>query len=288
MLRGRNYQLSILFPYSVSSVDPVGGVWLDYNRNGLFEASEFTLATTTRDPTLGYGGRTLAIPANAPLGQVTMRVRTTNTNLFTFDGTKGCANLTSGETEDYVLTIADECPLPAPDILFNGALAGPAPAPGGSLILRSLRTLPAGTTLRWTGPNGFTSSAAQPTLSNLSSAHTGYYFLTVQSGTCQLTTARYLNVGTTTATASAQEALAVSLYPNPSPGRSTLRLEGPMEPSATVIVLNSLGQPVWQATTRTLPGATEIPLDLSGQPRGLYIVLVKTTRGTAYRKWVVE
>lgn len=287
VLRGNSYNLSIIYPSNTFGATPVGGAWLDYNRNGVFESSEYTGAFTTTSPGLG-GGYSLNISASAPLGQVTMRLRTTNTSTIAFDGTKGCATLTSGETEDYVLTIADACSLPAPDILFNGTLASSVPVAGGSLVMRSLRALPAGTTVRWTGPNGFSSTLAQPTLTNLSSANTGYYYLTVTNGNCQLTAARYLNMGTPTAVATAQNGLMASLYPNPSPGRTTLRLEAVADPIVEVVVLNSTGQTVWQTTVPTTPVATEVPLDLTQHPRGLYIVLVKTVSGTLYRKWVVE
>ncbi|MDB5267446.1 MAG: hypothetical protein JWP58_486, partial [Hymenobacter sp.] len=287
VLRGHAYSLNIIYASSTFGGTPVSGVWLDYNRNGVFEASEYTGVIPTIYGGLG-GGYYLNIPASAPLGQVTMRLRTTNTSTIAFDGTKGCATLTSGETEDYVLTIADECPVLAPDILFNGALAGPVPAVGGSLAMRSLRALPAGTTVRWSGPNGFSSTLAQPTLTNLSSAHTGYYYLTVTNGSCQLTAARYLNMGTPAAVATAQNGLTASLYPNPSPGRTTLRLEAGAAPAVEVTILNSTGQAVWRTTARTTAGTTEIPLDLTRQPRGLYLVLAKTATGTVCRKWVVE
>ncbi len=77
-------------------------VWIDYNKNGTFEASELVL-----DGYLGTAGATYAgtvlIPANATNGTTRMRVRCMwldNPNAI-----GPCANASYGETEDYLITI---------------------------------------------------------------------------------------------------------------------------------------------------------------------------------------
>jgi hypothetical protein len=74
-------------------------VWIDYNRNGAFETTEYT--------NLGFSAAasvsgTIAIPTTALGGQTLMRVRVSNSNI----GSGGpCTTITNGETEDYRLTI---------------------------------------------------------------------------------------------------------------------------------------------------------------------------------------
>ncbi|MEO7524218.1 MAG: GEVED domain-containing protein, partial [Ferruginibacter sp.] len=77
-------------------------VWIDYDHNGSFDASEFTSVGTTT------GGTLLAninVPASAPLGQARMRVRVQFFDLFTAGDACTPATLGYGETEDYLVNI---------------------------------------------------------------------------------------------------------------------------------------------------------------------------------------
>lgn len=102
VLRGTVVNLSV-------TVDNNGnarsGVWIDLNRNGVFEATEFqsisvnqTAGSTVTIP--------ISIPCDAALGSTMMRVRTTAT-WATLAGTDACTTLNEGETEDYAVTIVN-------------------------------------------------------------------------------------------------------------------------------------------------------------------------------------
>jgi hypothetical protein len=96
--------------------------WIDYNDNGVFEASEKIGSTAT---TIGTGTGGTPIPANhtasfgitlacnPPLGTHRMRVR----DVYATNGPliDPCASYGYGETEDYNVTIsaADPCPKPS-------------------------------------------------------------------------------------------------------------------------------------------------------------------------------
>lgn len=75
-------------------------VWIDYNRNGLFEASEYK--------SLGGGtaplSSTIGIPVNALLGLTTMRVKSKGG--ATVASNASCTSYSDGETEDYIVNIA--------------------------------------------------------------------------------------------------------------------------------------------------------------------------------------
>lgn len=103
--QGQTYNLSLTKDTEYS--DGLA-VWLDFNRNGDFEASEKvweepsnTVATQSSD---------FLVPVNAEIGQMRMRVRIQyGTNV-----TQSCqseSNAVYGEVEDYILTIVEDEPL---------------------------------------------------------------------------------------------------------------------------------------------------------------------------------
>lgn len=90
-------------PMSVT-VGPGGtervGVWIDYNRNGTFETSEFNL--------LGFGNGvaingTVTVPGTVTAGTTRMRVRVRYSTAVA--GTDACTTFTYGETEDYTVNL---------------------------------------------------------------------------------------------------------------------------------------------------------------------------------------
>lgn len=100
---GSPYQVSVISP-DASSI----AVWGDWNQNGTFEASEWTqiaTAATAGQPATA----TVNVPATALLGQTYLRVRSRLAGAQNGAG-DACTMFGSGETEDYIVTIA---PTPA-------------------------------------------------------------------------------------------------------------------------------------------------------------------------------
>jgi hypothetical protein len=83
------------------------GVWIDYNADGVFSATEFVFNAAPSLGVLQTG--TITIPASAIAGTTRMRVRATYNN--TPLDIDACLGVTYGETEDYSFTIL---PVPTP------------------------------------------------------------------------------------------------------------------------------------------------------------------------------
>lgn len=75
-------------------------VWIDYNQNGVFEASEFTALGSANNAIVNGN---IIIPATANLGLTGMRVRVRWNTALT--GGQACLAYTFGETEDYLVNI---------------------------------------------------------------------------------------------------------------------------------------------------------------------------------------
>ncbi len=97
------------------------------------------------------------------------------------DGYNPCTNAAAGETEDYPLRLRTGCALAAPVPVANGPLCA------GQTLRLTAPGAPAGATYAWTGPNGFTSTQAAPTVANVTIAAGGTYALTIRQGGCAAT-----------------------------------------------------------------------------------------------------
>lgn len=77
------------------------GMWIDYNQNGIYEATEYTLVANNQ--TAGTPADAFfTIPQTAVLGETGMRIRARD---ISFSSTDACTIFSSGETQDYVITI---------------------------------------------------------------------------------------------------------------------------------------------------------------------------------------
>ena len=105
--RGQQYTL---YAYTSNTIlEPRVGVWVDWNQNQQFEASEYQPVVTPPPTGTGYHTTTLLVPATAALGTTRMRVRARElANPLT--GADACTTFIKGETEDYTITVA---PAPA-------------------------------------------------------------------------------------------------------------------------------------------------------------------------------
>jgi GEVED domain/CARDB len=115
LTRGTSYPLSITqgFSYAADAANATqqGKVWIDYNQNKVFEATElvasFTRTTTTAN---------VAIPTTALLGATRMRV-----SLKTIGVPTVCEVFDKGEVEDYTVNITGGTTA-LPDLVLRGNL----------------------------------------------------------------------------------------------------------------------------------------------------------------------
>jgi len=68
----------------------------------------------------------------------------------------------------------------------------------------------------------------------------------------------------------AAAAAAATLHPNPASEAATLTLAAPTQPGTTLALTDALGRRVWSA--EIAPGQTVLPIPLTNQPAGLYLV----------------
>lgn len=98
--KGVSYPLSVTVD---SSYAAILSVWIDYNQNGTFEASEWNQIATN-----ALSGSTtttsILIPSGATTGLTGMRIRSRNSGSANGSG-DACTAMLSGETEDYLVTI---------------------------------------------------------------------------------------------------------------------------------------------------------------------------------------
>ncbi|MES2591085.1 MAG: GEVED domain-containing protein [Bacteroidota bacterium] len=147
-------------------------VWIDYNQNGVYEASEWTQVATNSVANV-TNTVSVTIPSSATAGLTGMRIRSRSTGNPNGSG-DACTDFGSGETEDYKVTIVAASPC-------SGApTAGTASGPSGvcsgiafNLVLTGYTTGVSGITIQWQS-----SSALGGTYTNISGATTPTYSAT--------------------------------------------------------------------------------------------------------------
>lgn len=92
---GQTYALNVQ-----SDAASIASVWIDYNRDGVYDASEWTQLWTSASS----GSVNITIPANATAGQTGMRIRTRGTGSTNNSGS-ACTQFFSGSAQDYTIRI---------------------------------------------------------------------------------------------------------------------------------------------------------------------------------------
>jgi GEVED domain len=106
---GNTYQVSVnCFGASIISL------WIDYNQNQVFEASEWTQVATASASNV-TSTVSIAIPFTASSGTTGMRVRSRISTSLN-GPTDACTAFGSGEAEDYTVNIANTAPCVAPPV----------------------------------------------------------------------------------------------------------------------------------------------------------------------------
>lgn len=101
--RGGLYTLHVKYGSSA-----IGSAWLDMNQNGVFESSEWIRINTS-----GTSAELVVqIPPNIPTGLTGLRIRSAASSSSN-GASSVCSNFSTGETEDYVVTIT---PAPTNDV----------------------------------------------------------------------------------------------------------------------------------------------------------------------------
>lgn len=99
LTKGNTYQLDV-----TSNTGSIISVWIDYNQNGSYEASEWTQVTTGSTANTP-ASVSITIPSTSLVGQTGMRIRSRLTGNQNGAG-DACLNMGSGQAHDYVVTIS--------------------------------------------------------------------------------------------------------------------------------------------------------------------------------------
>ncbi|MDO7853364.1 beta strand repeat-containing protein [Hymenobacter convexus] len=106
LVQGVTYTNGVSVIVRSNNANSQGGMWIDYDHSGTFDASEYTLigssSLTAADVTFPV---TLTVPATALLGNTRVRVRWRNGVFTSADACVSGATAWYGETEDYVVNI---------------------------------------------------------------------------------------------------------------------------------------------------------------------------------------
>ncbi|MBK9382378.1 MAG: choice-of-anchor J domain-containing protein [Chitinophagaceae bacterium] len=177
-------------PMSVS-VGPGGtehvAVWIDYNKNGQFETTEFTALGSGNGSTVNGA---VAVPASALTGTTRMRVRVRWSTAL--KGTQACIGGFFGETEDYNVNLIPCVPAtitsaPTSVSIVCGANASFTVAAAGSLPTYSWQFRTSSSGIWQTVTNsGIYSGATTATLSltNIPQTYSGYQYRALVTGAC--------------------------------------------------------------------------------------------------------
>jgi hypothetical protein len=165
---GSSYPLTV--DVRLNAANSQVGAWIDFNRNGIFEASEYTAVGT--GPATGFAmlntsfTATIAVPANASAGTTRMRIRSTNGALT---AAQACTNGLVGETEDYLITLAAPVPCAGTPVAGTATASVMAACPNTPFTLDAtgLAVGVSGLTFQWqsspAGANTFTDIAGATT-----------------------------------------------------------------------------------------------------------------------------
>jgi len=132
LTQGGYYTLYVRYATGLS----YGMAWIDYNRNGTFQSSEYIPVNTSL---AFFGTASFIVPVSASLGKTGLRIR--NGSLYSPYSGYACSNFTTssgaGETEDYVVNII---PQPSHDL---GAVAFVTPSNGSVFCANQVDTITA-------------------------------------------------------------------------------------------------------------------------------------------------
>jgi hypothetical protein len=118
LIVGTNYTLSVTMG---SDASQFSAVWIDFNKDGIFQASEY-FSTGTNAGAFGTSNITISVPLSAVAGITRMRVRGGVDNVITSG--QACTTFSWGETEDYLVDIVSVLPKSVADITIQQVTGG--------------------------------------------------------------------------------------------------------------------------------------------------------------------
>jgi subtilisin-like proprotein convertase family protein len=148
LVAGSNYSISITMG---SDPNQFSRIWIDFNQNGTFEASE-SFSTGISAGAGGTATISFTVPSGATVGATRLRVRAGDDSQITDAQACGASGSAYGQALDYNVNICASVPTP-------GAISGPATPCQGSSQTYSIAAVSGATSYTWTLPSGWTGSS---------------------------------------------------------------------------------------------------------------------------------
>lgn len=170
--QGQTYPLTV-----TTDLSAIVSAWADWNHNNVFDANEWIRVYASGTA----GTANLIVPATAATGATRLRIRSRTAGSAN-GSADACTSFSSGETEDYTITVGS-CTLAAPTV------SAPTSTCAGNTLALTATGVPGGASYLWSGPNSFSSTLPNPTIPNVTTANSGAYTLTITSAGCSATSA---------------------------------------------------------------------------------------------------
>ena len=264
------------YPMSVR-VGPGGreyvAVWIDANKNGIFEASEFTALGNAAS---GGAGVTItgsvSIPSTANITTTRMRVRVRFNTALT--GANACLGYAFGETEDYLITINPCVPVnittqPANASVQCGGITSFAVAATGSgpAYQWEVKTTPTGFWNIITNTGVYTGATTNTlTITGATTNMNAYQYRAIFSGYCRGTD--FTNAATLTVT---PYLAPISPVPAVKCTNSNLQIFASPPPTVTTVTSPNLAIPILNGNGGGVLNAINHTLAVSGISAGATI-----------------
>lgn len=294
LVAGQAYTLRTVIRPSVMSETPYSySLWIDYNRNGLFESSEYQSIIGDAGTTDTVTNFTITIPTAIDTGKTLMRLKT---RLAGGDNsaTSVCGNLTfSGHIQDFIVNLVNTAPLPVKLSNFAGSVTATQNAllhwetdnevnNKGFYIQRSTDGE------NWTAAGWVSTNAAN----GYSAERLSYQYLDAKIKLSSKTYYRlrqvdadgfstFSNIIALTGKLSTNNEIVV--YPNPVTDVVYITIPG-MATQSGLVIYNIDGVAVRTGSYQT----QEIALPLGQLPKGVYILKVTTGENALIRKLIKQ
>jgi hypothetical protein len=259
--------------------------WLDYNADGIFDASEgvvVTVPNSASPQTISLGWIGITVAAGTP--NSFLRVRLHSGALTANDGTGW---LSDGETEDYPV-ISSATPLAIQLLNFTATVtadknvwlswkASAAKGDPGFEVERS-NDQQTWEKIKWVDVNPSTYVADYSFLDAEPLEGRSYYRLKMveQSGSSKYSSTRTIQID--------QVRHRLKLYPNPAKNDVNISFSSNDNQPATLIVRSFTGEMMMKRTVSLVEGNNLIKVALNGLSNGLYLVELTTTDKKYFNK----
>jgi GEVED domain/Secretion system C-terminal sorting domain len=283
LIPGNLYSMSVTID-SMTYYYSYAAAWIDFNQNGIFDASEYIALNTLGacSPCGTYSGA-FTVPSTTMYGQTGMRIRASEYSMLISNSS--CLNIYNGETADFVVTVGSTCDtVTGLNIAYLGsnmvtiswnAATG---ATGYEYVLNTSSAIPTG--------SGNVTSLTSVSVSALTPGTLYYVHVRVN---CGGTYSQWITIPVTTANAgvsnlSGNSGVSVMAYPNPVRKDVTVKISGSQGGNPELSVLDMTGRIL---ETQKVNG-TVFVFDLSQFPAGVYFIQYKDERNNQTLKIVKQ